>query len=291
MTIWFNYSQAQKNTYIIIDQTNNKALPYATIKLPKYKNGLYSDFNGKFLLPKYVNGKDSINISYLGYYEKKLLVSKVKDSIFLNPKSENLEEVILRKEKSKRLVYGYRSNGSLTWSLDKDYELGTLIQPRKNCNNCMVDKLIIPIKKFTLKKINGEIIQIFPKFRTIMKLLIYSVKDGLPNEIILNKPIFIEVNQETSNELVISLSDEFIEYNKDGIFISLSKIESTSEEYNYLPLLLFTKKKSKTIIASSYFRTIFIDNNKWLPIKDRLSKIDLKKEYNLELKLEILEYK
>ncbi|MGZ0015431.1 hypothetical protein [Yeosuana sp. AK3] len=278
-----------QNLYGVFDSETKLPIQFCALSFKNYNDGIYTSKDGRFMLPDYLNSNDTIYISHLAYNTSIISKNTLKDSVFLNLKIQELKEVIVKNTKPKRFLFGYNKGGNLSRALDRNQELAILMLPKKNCDNCLLDKLTIPIKKYSYKEIDGKLKKIEPKFISVIKLLIYSVKDNLPYEIVLQKPIFIEVSQNSLDEIIIDLSDEFIKLTENGLFISLSKIENSNQEFNFLPLLRYTKNKSKTVNTVSYYRNVF-GNNNWESINKLYAKGDINKEYNLALKLDVLKY-
>lgn len=101
---FFKINAQQKGNLsgVIIDETNTP-LPGAEIyiKLGDRFVGATSDFDGKFVITNAPEGNQDLIIKYLGYKEKTLTITVIKDQtinvgeIALQPDAENLEEVII----------------------------------------------------------------------------------------------------------------------------------------------------------------------------------------------------
>lgn len=175
------------------------------------------------------------------------------------------------------------------WFLGYNEELATLVKPNIKCNNCILKTITIPIGKKTVREIKGKPKVIHPDFDATFELNFYAVNGNKPSEIsLLNKPIFIKVNQDTSENIVIDLSPENISLDNNEIYISVEILTSLSEinENYFLPSFKITKSKNKNSTSNSFYRNEFIDN-KWLPISER-SNFSIKKDSNLVLGIEVL---
>ncbi len=85
---------------IIWDLEDNKPISYATIR--SKNNYLISNKNGEFNIK---NLTDTIKIQRLGYYDKKVNLNLLKsDTIFMKPFIFQLEEVVVEKNRFKKMV-------------------------------------------------------------------------------------------------------------------------------------------------------------------------------------------
>jgi TonB-linked SusC/RagA family outer membrane protein len=89
----------------IIDSQTNQPLPGATVVINESNIGTTTDFDGNFSL--LVEKDDTILISYIGYISKKVAVSSGTNQIYLDPDSDELDEVVL-------IGYGTQNKRSVT---------------------------------------------------------------------------------------------------------------------------------------------------------------------------------
>ena len=81
----------------ILDQVNNAPIPFATLILKKEEIYRVADENGFFALSvkKTMMETASVEISSIGYESKTILLSDLKDKIYLKDQFEELEEVVV----------------------------------------------------------------------------------------------------------------------------------------------------------------------------------------------------
>jgi hypothetical protein len=288
------YVFSQKEIYIK-DFKTKKELPYATINFLQKNKGLYTNERGVFLLPEIKS--DSIEISYIGYDSLKFKASKIKDTIFLRQSSIILSEIEINTGKSKEKVIGYiRKKKNLSWHIKKKTELATLIRYNKYYKDAYIKKIFIPIsKEGGIKK--GNIWESdFPDFRSVFRVHLYSNSEGKPNKSVLKNSILIECDQNSSNILEIDITDEFIKFPKEGVFVGVEMIgvldnngSISNNKSSILPSFKFTKKKEKNISSISYIKIIFLGNN-WISIKNRKDFTHVS-EYNMAVSLTLDIYK
>lgn len=203
---------AQEKEIIILNSENNKPISYANIKFLKSKKGTFSDDKGIFLINN--NAIDSLLISVLGFEDKILSVSKIKDTIFLNPKTITLREITLSNKKTE---YGYfKKNGKFIRSA-LNRVLVAMYIPNENKKNEYITHLHYRIKKF-----GDELSTVRPHLLEVNKL----TKN--PGKEILNENIVVKIN-EKNKILSIDITDKNISFPKEGIFVALEWVGNTKK--------------------------------------------------------------
>ena len=87
----------------IIDAESKLGIPYTHVKILNQSKGIITNYYGVFELDSTFKSQDSIQISCIGYEERKVSVGKVWEikRIELKPKTNNLNEVIVSADKIK----------------------------------------------------------------------------------------------------------------------------------------------------------------------------------------------
>ncbi len=274
---------AQK-IYTIKDTIDGSNISFASIKIIGTDKGFYSDELGRFS-SNFIKGVDSIEISHINYYSIVVKVNKLNENIFLKPKSNLLSEVIIStKKKTKEQQIGYvKKAKTLSWFIQPKSKLATLIKLTKKYNNNSIIKSIqIPIGKKTIKKVGNKFKRISPDFKSVFRVELFSNKDSMPSLSLLKTPIIINCNQNSSNIIDVDVSDQYISFPKEGVFISVEMIgEEKGNELGEIvfPSFKFTKKKKKNISSVSYYKSVF-SNKKWINIRDSF-KFKTISEYNM----------
>jgi hypothetical protein len=287
--LFFHSAFSQQKKYVVLDEINGELLPFSTIKIVNKKIGVYGSELGVFELPKSVKPTDSLEVSYIGYKTHKLSYQNLKDTVFLVPQINELNEIIIYNDNWKTNIISKIKGKTIDWYVGYNEELTTLVKPNINCNNCILKSITIPIGKKTVKVFEGKPKVIYPKFETNFELNLYSVVANEPSIVsLLNRPIIIKVNQDTSDEIVLDLSKENITLDNNGIYISV-EILTSLEEINgnsFLPSFKITNSKDKNSSTTSLYRNIFIDN-KWRSIIQRPN-FSLKEGSSLVYEIEVL---
>jgi len=94
---------AAKGQYQIVDKETKAPVPYAHIQLTTEAKGAIANFDGFFVLDSSLNVNDTILISCIGYKNKSILIKTIsaKNSIELEPRDQQLSEVVVTVKKSK----------------------------------------------------------------------------------------------------------------------------------------------------------------------------------------------
>jgi hypothetical protein len=196
---------AQNIKGIVVDSITNKPLAYVNVGVVNSSFGCITNTNGLYQLKldKKVDTLSFVRYSMLGYDDKIIALSKAfqLDSIYLQKKDIMLDEVILtNKSFSKKKKFGTKKkskHGICGWGGNKfgsGHEIGLAINLGKK--ESKIEKLKINIYNHSYKN-------------SLLRLHIRDLKDGLPNNEILNKNILIPINKK-SGWVTVDLSKENI---------------------------------------------------------------------------------
>ncbi|WP_299667696.1 carboxypeptidase-like regulatory domain-containing protein [uncultured Polaribacter sp.] len=286
---FFIHSQNSNKRYIIIDSNTNEPIPYVAIKFLKTNKGVYSNEKGEFINDE---KKDSIQISHLNYSARKIKLSEQSSEIiYLNPKLNVLDEIRIEKNKHKEKTIGFvKKKKNLSWFIKPKTELTTLIKYSKKINNSEIKKIVLPIGKKTLVK-NKKL-----SFNNIFRVNLYSNINNKPGVSLLKKPVIISINQDSKDIIEINVEKFGVNFPVEGVFVAVEMIGKLdingnvlNETKNILPAFMFTDKKRKNIISSSFIKTVF-GNNKWIKIDEYYKNVPDISKYNMAVSLELLVY-
>lgn len=109
---WMFVSLAQERQQLlfrVMDTASKQPVPYATIQFANNKNGVIANIKGDFRIPiRYQKEKDILIISSIGYSTKRVALNSLTEKsyhiIFLIPKTEQLNEVVLKAKDKKKLL-------------------------------------------------------------------------------------------------------------------------------------------------------------------------------------------
>lgn len=214
-------ASAQLTEGAIKDSKTQEALPYVNIGIIGKNIGTVSTLSGEFsLATPQANDSDTVRISMLGYKPRmykvpdfRKLLSANRD-IFLEPVSIQLQDVAIKPKKLKEKILGNNTESQSTTAGFSSNKLGNEIG------------IIIKIKKSPsyIRTFTASVASHYDK-PIKMRLNFYSVKNGLPDKILLNQNIIFDakiINQKISINL-----DPYNIIVDDDFFVSLEWIENS----------------------------------------------------------------
>lgn len=284
--VLFIYIGSFSQKIVVVDAETKEPLPFTTIKFND--TGIYSDINGVFETARIA--ADSIEISMLGYESYTTDLNTLRDSIFLFLKPTVLNEIIIsRNQTIKNIEYLRKPNNLGEWPLQPGSEFLVFISPKKEIENFKINKLKIKFSKVSERKDlkNTDI-------KGFIRLLIYDVKNNLPNSIIFySSPM--DVNSFGKDEILVDISNQAIILNSEGLFVGLEMIGyflDNEPVVDTAPVLRpnLTDQDSKYFDAKTYIRFTFDKQLELFPLNEIL-KNTTRKNYsrNLNIGLEIID--
>ena len=175
----------------VIDADTEEPLPYVNIGLVNQNIGTVTDEAGYFELEVPGNGyaDATLRFSMIGFEPQDFMLQEYRDqkilTIPLKEKATALEEVVLttKRNKYQTKILGNKTTSQLIYAAfttnKLGNEMGFLVRGRKNP---------MILKKFNVSLVENDYGPI--RFR----LNFYDLKDGLPNETLLNENIIVETD-------------------------------------------------------------------------------------------------
>jgi len=251
----------------VIDHTNLEPLPFATIGVKDRSLGSVADEQGNFSfeIPTDSAGQnDSVIISSIGYQSIKLSIKEMEnrfDVLRLKPSTVILNEITIKPGKFKTKTFGRTSRSAFMStkmisernhiSDELGKEIGTVIDIDENCQ---------------LNDFNMFVI--FNHFKLIkFRLNIYSVKDNLPDELLINDNITFDVSGGRQIPVNIDLKKYNIYLNdRDKIAVTVQWLKSELGD---------NLKRSFNVAAMHSSKNTILFRNKsqsqWQEVNGRLS--------------------
>lgn len=273
--------------HTLIDSITKEAIPFATIHYINLDNGTYSDENGNFHLEQ--NLFDSIMVSSVSYKTTKFAVSKLTDSIYLVPKIEVLNEVVLNSNVVEKEIGLHKKASDFSWYIEPSREFITCLKINEKYQDAHLIKIHFPIKKVQGVKLKN--------LKAIVRTNIYSSNTNqiVKDRIFSSKPVYCDVN--SSDTISFDVTDELIEINSDSLFIGIEllgfadeqgKIQADTKGSLRIP---FTKKETKDFSSKTYMKLIFSEKVEWQPLNEIIKKyVGLKNDYYLPVGLTLATY-
>lgn len=225
----------------IFDKNSNNEIEFVEIGILNHEIGTISDIDGKYSIDiTNSNPEDTIRFSHVGYQYTDFKVSEFKDKvnkdIYLHPKSEDIQTVVVDHKKFKEKTLGNNFSGDKYQGgfiqNVKGFECGVLLNINKRA---ILKKLIMNISDCAYERI-------------YFRVNVYREIGKSQFENILNKPIYLkqDMNGE-ENELSIDLSPYYVHV-EGNTLITLQHIANIGKGQ-----LLFTGSSFKG--STCFYRT------------------------------------
>ena len=212
--------QAQTLQGVLKEAGTGETIPYVNIGVVGKNIGTVSDEDGQFKLvvpPGHSN--EVLRISMLGFATRDFKVAEIEallgnsKTILLSPATVEMEQVVISNRKSHTKVLGNKTESqSTTVGFNNNvlgYEIGMIMKIRKSPSL---------LKTFTasIASSNNKPVK--------MRLNFYSLKKGMPDQLLINKNIIVTAPA-NNDKLLVDLTPYNIMV-EDDFFVSLEWIES-----------------------------------------------------------------
>ena len=236
-----NFITAQ-NSYSgsVYEENSTTPIPYAIVKVQHKNIGIVSNESGKFNLSNQgIDAGDSIIVTCLGYKPKFFSVSEWENdmNIYMAPDPIQLSEAKISAKRAKEIKIGITNGGTKSLFIPlftkKEFstdnligrEIGTIFNIENNCS------------------INGIHIYVASnKYDSIkMRAIFYSVENGLPKDIIVNRDIIFSVS-EKNGWVNIDISQHNIHfYEGQQIALTLMTLDETNKDQFFIYAKMLSK--------------------------------------------------
>lgn len=237
-------SYAQNYKLVIKDSISKRVIPLVSVKYVDSDSGTFTDEQGYVEIESDIK---SVKVSCIGYNDKTVLLSQIDSVLYLVPKEEKLEEVILLSNSAdKKELEMMKSKQKITFKTNAE---GFLFSRRFDLG-----------AKSKLLKIRADVLNDSVKKNLLLK--VYDVKDNdKPGEQVLYTHYYsiIEPHQKY---VELDLAEENLVFEKGSIFIALV-ITSNSKEKTRLEFGINTSKK-----PDSYYKPYYAMEDAWFQLPD-----------------------
>lgn len=244
----------------VIDAYTNDPVAYANISFLNENVGVSSDENGHFSLQ--INKKilkSKVHVSCLNYKDTVVLASVLQsESLKLQPKLYELEEVIISKKADRELVvdeykrrdikasFGGRKGSP--WIVTKYFPYKSEYK-----NFPFLKSVTIYFTSFLSRK--------KAKFR--VRFFKVDEKTGKPSEDILKESLIVDVKK-TTGKTEVDVSKFNIEFPKEGFFVGLERIHIPYNFHKIKYTKQGSRKKYKDTIVAPDFGAIYTKDSTWV---------------------------
>ncbi|PKP43140.1 MAG: hypothetical protein CVT96_05480 [Bacteroidetes bacterium HGW-Bacteroidetes-13] len=264
-------SFSQQRKLVLVDAVSLDPVPYASLFYTRLNVGFYTDSDGTFEINNENKNQETLLISCMGYKSAIIdLNNFVKDTIFLTPQIEYLKEVTVMPQNAKTRFVGYgKKTKKISWPLRRGNQIGALMRLSgyERGNHVKIKAIQIPVNKRD-RFYEGKDNLNNQNINTIIKVNLYTINDNKPSETMLEKPIIINFNQNSSDVISIDLTGKNIFFSKDGIYLAIEMVGDPTylksiqkaDKLFLLPRIGITNKPNKDIISVTYQKSIFTEN-------------------------------
>lgn len=219
LTIPAFFIYAQDFTGRVTDAKNNDPLPYVNVGIIGKNVGTVTDSNGSYKLNLTNHNNDSLRISMVGYmpqtYKVADIINLQSKTFILEPSTTQLKEVRVSNHKWKQSILGNttRSKGTnASFNTGRPgNEIGTIIKIKKSPTY--------------LKQFNASLSSSATLDSMTLRLNFYTVKDGLPDQLIQHQNIFVSVKR--GQDMITVNLEPYNVVVEDKFFVSLEWIKQT----------------------------------------------------------------
>lgn len=273
---------------VILNQETKEPISFATVSFGN-GNGVFADEQGLFKFTKKLYPDiDSLYISALGFKELGISTKKMADALYLEPKSDELKEVLVVAEpkgpfKLKKIKPLGHDNYHHCWLPTIESEIA-VFHPNPDTKTKKITKVFLPIKveisnkkKKKLSKGNSL------ASSTLFKMHFYENDNGNPGKPITYEEMVFLVTKLDDKFFELNISEEAIYMPKNGLFISIQVLGYTDKNGKLLPNKKYREvKTSKGIVKVSttfrpllpftdkmenkrtFVKRVFLSNNRWV---------------------------
>ena len=224
----------------VYEENSTTPIPYAIVKVQHKNIGIVSNESGKFNLSNQgIDAGDSIIVTCLGFKPKFFSVSEWENdmNIYMAPDPIQLSEAKISAKRAKEIKIGITNGGTKSLFIPlftkKEFstdnligrEIGTIFNIENNCS------------------INGIHIYVASnKYDSIkMRAIFYSVENGLPKDIIVNRDIIFSVS-EKNGWVNIDISQHNIHfYEGQQIALTLMTLDETNKDQFFIYAKMLSK--------------------------------------------------
>lgn len=279
--ILFYATLTLSQTVQVRDKKSDFPIAYATVS---FGNGLgtFAGDNGVFAFDrKKYKDVDSLFITSLGYNQKSFAASQLPKTVYLEVKTDQLEEVVIIAPKktafkTKKIKVITHNDYFKSWLPTVESEIAVLFN-RIDQKSTQITNLIIPVNAELQYKTKGK-----GRFATVFRLQFYHNNAGKPGDPIVHNPILFNIDQDVDKKYNLNISNHTFFIPKNGCFASIQVLgyaDKTgkllqSKKYHevetrrgivktsttFRPLIPFTNKLP---LQNTFVRRIFLNNKKW----------------------------
>ncbi|WP_431134999.1 hypothetical protein [Psychroserpens mesophilus] len=275
----------------VISSETDYPVSYATISFGDGQ-GIFADDEGYFFFTKKLYPDvDSLYISALGFKEKAVATKNLSKSIFLDTKTNTLDEVVIsttvnRKFKTETIKPYVDDDYYKCWLPTIESEIAVFF-PNEDDLLKKISSIIFPITLESRdwkkrKRSNAD----KRTFSTLFKVKFYKNNNGSPGEPLTYANIVFRATEKNGDEFNLDVSEHDIIIPDNGFYVSLQVLGYTDDNGKLLPNKKYKEIKTKTGTVKiptnfrpllpftdeiddyrTFIKRVFINDNGWVQFK------------------------
>ncbi|TWR25410.1 carboxypeptidase-like regulatory domain-containing protein [Mucilaginibacter achroorhodeus] len=226
------FAKAQELTGKVIDGKTQAPLQYVNVGVMGKSIGTVTGKDGSFNLNLSDHPNDTLRLSMVGYVP---LTFKIADAInmrdknfVLQPATMQLNEVKVSNHKWKQVILGNTTrskNTNASFNTGRPgNEIGTIIKIKKSPTY--------------LKQFNASLSSTLMTDSVTMRLNFYTIKNGLPNQLLQNQNIFVTIKK--GQDMITADLNPYNIVVEDKFFVSLEWVKESRAENIWFSASLFS---------------------------------------------------
>ncbi len=251
---------------IVVDSLSKENLPFANITLKKDNDEILKDYlneNGTYLIDKN-KSFTHISISNLGYNPKEIMRNRVKDTIFLVPKINLIEEVLV----TKNIKNNFSIVGLVNERKHQEFDLGK-----------GVEKVIFIKNEFNIeKRIKSILLKIKKtgKGKIAFRIHLYENNNMIPGNNLLDENIISYLDEKKMSITEIDISDLSLIFPKEGVFVGIENVGIIDADFNNKIRVEYNQSLNSQI---TFIRNT-LKKEQWNDINEEFKKLNILKYKN-----------
>jgi len=240
----------------VINKENNKPVDLVTISIKHKSIGTYSNQDGEFTIDK-VNIKDTLVIRHLSYKDRNIAISDIPSNgvILLQTNTNVIRSICVNAYKHKEYEIGFskkRSHSNFGMN-SLGNKIITLIS-NSNYKDYFIKEIVVCVKKES-------------NSHYYLRTHLYENNNNKPGKEIFCKNNIHEINK-SERKLYLNISEEYIRFPKEGIFVGIELLGQTLDRKNNKINNEIIKPWIKTSSIKSHS---FIEmwHNRWFELSSR----------------------
>lgn len=256
----------------VLDSNTKQPIPYVTVKFGNNK-GLYANEKGLFVIKP--DEYSFLELNHIAYNTLKIEKEKVNDTLYMSPKINTLDEVLIQKNNRPELVLKpeKKAHNYGSFALFPQTELVTVIHPVTKIVNASVKNVSFFFSNNVEKMDEADV---FKTMDALVRINIYEVVNAIQEKkLYTSEPL--KISSYIKDGLVLDLSGKEVRWSEKGLCFGLELIgytHGTQIVYDQQAFVRpsLTERQNKMFTSKSYLKYVFDDITNHIPINEILKR-------------------